>query len=123
MHKMNKISQKHFTLMLDTDSKQFLKELSTCMKNNENVKVHNLLTIMEKKPETLYCVKSYRDVEDASETLLHIAVKYVKYTDERYKTEDDKDTIIGRLIDICSDLLSLARKRLIIKAKHHFIWP
>jgi transient receptor potential cation channel subfamily V protein 2 len=32
-------------------------------------------------------------------------VKYVKHKDE-----DDKDTIIGRLIDICPDLLSLARE-------------
>jgi hypothetical protein len=70
MHKMNRTSQKHFKLMLDTDSKQFLEELSTCMKNNENVKVHDLLTIMEKKTDTLYCVKSYREGEDNSETLL-----------------------------------------------------
>jgi hypothetical protein len=58
------------------------------MKNNENDKVRDLLTIMEKKPETLHCVKSYREGEDKSETLLHIAVKYVKYKDEKYELKD-----------------------------------
>ena len=93
------------------------------MKNNENDKVRDLLTIMEKKPETLHCVKSYREGEEKSETLLHIAVKYVKYKDENYKPKDaqdkpkdDKDKpkndkhTISRLIDICPDLLSLARE-------------
>ena len=109
MYKMDRTYKKHFKLMLDIEIKLFMEELSTCMKNNENVKVHDLLTIMEKKPERLDWVKLYREGEDNSETLLHIAVKYAKNKDERYKPEDDKDTIIGRLVDICPDLLSLAR--------------
>lgn len=96
---MERNTRRYFTTLLDTNSDKYLEELSMGMKNNHNDKVHDLLTIMEKKPQTLHCVKSYREGEDESETLLHIAVKY----------EDDKDTI-SRIIDICPDLLSLARE-------------
>ena len=96
---MDRDTQKLFKTLLVKKSETFLKELSTGMKNNDNDKVHDLLTIMENKPQTLHCVKSYREGEDKSETLLHIAVKY----------EYDKDTI-SRLIEICPDLLSLARE-------------
>ena len=89
--------------------RKFLKKLSKCMKNNENDKVHELLTIMENIPQALPCVKSYREGGDKDETLLHIAVKYVKNKDENYKHKDDKHTI-SRLIDICPDLLSFARE-------------
>jgi transient receptor potential cation channel subfamily V protein 2 len=94
---MDRNTQKHFKTLLDTDSDKFLEKLSTCVKNNEDDKVRDLLTIMKKNPETLHCVKSYREDED--ETLLHIAVK----------NEYDKNTI-SRLIDICPDLLSLSRE-------------
>ena len=96
--------------MLETKPVEFLENLSKNMKNTHNGKVHDLLDIMEHKPHILHRVKSYREGEDKSETLLHTAVKYA----------DDKDAI-SRLIDICPDLLSLAGKSIITKAKHHFI--
>jgi ankyrin repeat protein len=96
---MERNTRRYFTTLLDTNSDKYLEELSMGMKNNQNDKVRDLLTIMEDKKRTLDCVKFYREGEDKSETLLHIAVKY----------EDDIGTI-GRLINICPDLLSLARE-------------
>ncbi|XP_071156124.1 transient receptor potential cation channel subfamily V member 5-like isoform X1 [Mytilus edulis] len=97
--KMDKNTRRHFITLLDTNPDSFLQELSSGIKANSNEKVRELLTIMENKCSPLHCMKQYREGEDKSETLLHMAVKY----------EDDFD-IIKRIIDLCPDLLSLARE-------------
>lgn len=96
---MDRNTKRYFITLLDTNPDKFLEELSNGIKTNQDNKVDELLAIMEDKRRNLNSLKLYREGEDRSETLLHIAVKY-----------GAESKRIERIIKICPDLLSLARE-------------
>lgn len=101
--KIDRTQRNHYKSLLETEHDKFMGILSSSIKSNDDDRVFVLLSILRNRQDHLSTVKKYREGEDkdTTETLLHIAIKY----------EDNKD-IIEQIIQLCPDLLSMARESL-----------
>lgn len=95
---MTKKLKDYYATLLETNPDVFMKELSFSIKSNKDDRVIELLSIIEKRDNRMSPIKLYREGDDETETLLHIAIKY-----------EDNTGIIKKIIQLCPDLLAMAR--------------